>query len=619
MPRTNAIPPSILLAPTAVTNPAVPLADAPEAATRNVEVQTMYRESEAQTNPYSPEYFLAPGAQPEILLLQGLKANEGLPIGNREVEMIAQARLKKELESNALPMTDEACFFMRKRMMENQEIRELRIREAELDAKFEERLNSLQQALEERADTHEFLASQRVESIRQARMDEREKVLQSIRKSRIQVLRRLARKRNEAEPMLSGTAGRDIINEYYDRGSKVYAPLKRDGATVIGSKSTVNITAHTVQINNLQAMTALEEGIPNRFRAVSPQVFNPEKKLMSKTWSKGGGRAAEPRLTSAAVRSERKTKTDIDTMHQIILAKKRKTAAKYGGSGAGYTAPGQTRSAAASGPAAAGADVLVVNPAGPGTAGGLVAPSAIPSSPPISPTVSPTARKSAPSTLLAGKPKGRPDTPDIAARTDAENAGHALKSAMILLQKLVRGRAIQNKMFEGRIRNKELINEMRQSDEQALLAQEEMQSTMISNTLRDIQVERVLSSTMSSIVGSLSSNAFVFFAQEHERNKVIDKLIAEAHAAYEIRCKREAFEAGRRQKEMVPLEYPYGLNGAPPMSFADLEPHQQQNGEEEELVGGAINSGAGGNQEEEAGPGQGQEGAAASEVGGEVS
>ena len=86
---------------------------------------------------------------------------------------------------------------------------------------------------------------------------------------------------------------------------------------------------------------------------------------------------------------------------------------------------------------------------------------------------------------------------------------------MILLQKLVRGRAIQNKMFEGRIRNKELINEMRQSDEQALLAQEETQSTMISNTLRDIQVERVLSSTMSSIVGSLSSNAIVFFAQEH--------------------------------------------------------------------------------------------------------
>jgi hypothetical protein len=573
----------------------------------------MYRESEAQTNPYSPEYFLAPGAQPEILLLQGLKANEGLPIGNREVEMIAQARLKKELESNALPMTDEACFIMRKRMMENQEIRELRIREAELDAKFEERLNSLQQALEERADTHEFLASQRVESIRQARMDEREKVLQSIRKSRIQVLRRLARKRNDAEPMLSGTAGRDIINEYYDRGSKVYAPLKRDGATVIGSKSTANITAHTVQISNLQAMTALEEGIPNRFRAVSPEVFNPEKKLMSKTWSKGGGRAAEPRLTSAAVRSERKTKTDIDTMHQIILAKKRKTAAKYGGS---TTAPGggQTRSAATAGGGPA-ADVLVVNAAAaPGTASGLVSPS-----PPISPKVgSPSARKSAPSTLLAGKPKGRPDTPDIAARTDAENAGHALRSAMILLQKLVRGRAIQNKMFEGRIRNKELINEMRQSDEQATLAQEDMQSTMISNVLRDIQVERVLSSTMSSIVGSLSSNALVFFAQEHvikrctitlcslfrffffqERNKLIDKLIADAQAAYEVRCKREAFEAGRRQKEMIPLEYPYGINGGPPLSFVDSEPHQQQNGEEEEIVGGAIKSGAGNNQDDE--------------------
>jgi hypothetical protein len=41
MPRTNAIPPSILLAPTSTTNPALPLADRPQAATRTVEVQTV--------------------------------------------------------------------------------------------------------------------------------------------------------------------------------------------------------------------------------------------------------------------------------------------------------------------------------------------------------------------------------------------------------------------------------------------------------------------------------------------------------------------------------------------------------------------------------------------------
>lgn len=41
MPRTNAIPPSILLAPTAVTNPTIPVEDEPEPLTRTTEVQTV--------------------------------------------------------------------------------------------------------------------------------------------------------------------------------------------------------------------------------------------------------------------------------------------------------------------------------------------------------------------------------------------------------------------------------------------------------------------------------------------------------------------------------------------------------------------------------------------------
>ena len=41
MPRTNAIPPSILLAPTAVTDPNIPIEDEPEPLTRTTEVQTV--------------------------------------------------------------------------------------------------------------------------------------------------------------------------------------------------------------------------------------------------------------------------------------------------------------------------------------------------------------------------------------------------------------------------------------------------------------------------------------------------------------------------------------------------------------------------------------------------
>ena len=39
---------------------------------RNVGVQTDYRDSETQTDPYSPGYLVRPGSQPELLTLASL-------------------------------------------------------------------------------------------------------------------------------------------------------------------------------------------------------------------------------------------------------------------------------------------------------------------------------------------------------------------------------------------------------------------------------------------------------------------------------------------------------------------------------------------------------------------
>ena len=51
------------------------------------------RESEAQTVPYTPEYILVDGNIPEVLLLKDLTYDNGLPIGQKEIEMIEQASL----------------------------------------------------------------------------------------------------------------------------------------------------------------------------------------------------------------------------------------------------------------------------------------------------------------------------------------------------------------------------------------------------------------------------------------------------------------------------------------------------------------------------------------------
>lgn len=44
----------------------------PEPLTKSVEVQTMYRESESQTDPYTPAYVVPKGENPEVLVLSNL-------------------------------------------------------------------------------------------------------------------------------------------------------------------------------------------------------------------------------------------------------------------------------------------------------------------------------------------------------------------------------------------------------------------------------------------------------------------------------------------------------------------------------------------------------------------
>ena len=62
---------------------------APSPLTRTVMVQTDYRDSETQTDPYSPEYVIQPGSQPELLTLATLA------YGNFEPSFFATGFLKK--------------------------------------------------------------------------------------------------------------------------------------------------------------------------------------------------------------------------------------------------------------------------------------------------------------------------------------------------------------------------------------------------------------------------------------------------------------------------------------------------------------------------------------------
>jgi len=513
MPRISAVPPQILLASSnSKFDPMIAVEEEPEPLTKTAEVQTMYRESETQTNPYAPEYTVKPGDDPEILMLSGLTFENGLPAGPKEMIIIQHARTKRELDNNMLPFTDEVCFMIRKKMMERQELREFKLREEEIDSKREMRLITLKQALEEREESNEFLSSQRVEAVRQTLMETREESAQKIRKNRIKVLRRLACQRNTVDPILTNLSKRDIINEYFDRGSEAYAPLRRFGRINDNNYSHFEVLSRTAPLSVPSNVDIITEAIPARVLKTAKTVID-----MSKTvplFGLPGGRNSQDYETSARRRAVRNTKKDVESMHLILTRQKelRSKSAQFQFKDMSSSGLDKRNNAA---------DTAEPHTADLSNSGGLV-------------------RKTV---------KGRPRTPNLATNDRQDSEMQAVFAACMLLQKLIRGRAVQNTMFEGRYRRAELISELRAADEFIIESENVFAVEEQAQIAREKQLVDVRETTLQSIVGNIASNILTNLACEKHRIEVIDMYTTMAAAFAEERFNREAAEAGRRQRE----------------------------------------------------------------------
>ena len=105
----------------------------PTSFTKTIATQTDYRDGEAQTDPYTPEYVVKPGTQPELLTLITLAFGRGLPVGLAEVEMIERARAKRAWEATLPPINDPSQWEKRLKMMTDMERKEWLFREREIE------------------------------------------------------------------------------------------------------------------------------------------------------------------------------------------------------------------------------------------------------------------------------------------------------------------------------------------------------------------------------------------------------------------------------------------------------------------------------------------------------
>ncbi|XP_070832333.1 cilia- and flagella-associated protein 91 [Chaetodon trifascialis] len=186
-----------------------------------VGVQTDYRESEAQTDPYSPEYVVRPGATPsELLQLAALTWGRGLPAGLAEVEMIERARAKRAWEATLPPLDDLSQLDKRRRMMEEMEAKEWAFREGEIQKLQEARLAVLKDLLRQRDEVQKEVTSERLNQIYSKHQKDKETKLHKIHIDYIRSLRKLEAKRRNVDGKLERSAiVRDYTSSWTHRGT----------------------------------------------------------------------------------------------------------------------------------------------------------------------------------------------------------------------------------------------------------------------------------------------------------------------------------------------------------------------------------------------------------------
>ena len=468
VPFLHAVPPEVMLAPAGPpgqkNDPLQPPQAVPTELTRTIGVQSQYRETEAQTDPYTPDYTIRPGEkEPEVLSLAALSYTRGLPAGAAEVEMIERARAKREFERSLPPTTDESSFQIRRQMMEEQETREWKAREAEIDRIQARRLQMLEKALEEREQETEFLAEQRVETLRQKRLDEKERKVASIQRQRIKALRKLSTARKQANPMPEDN---DIIRQYHDYGSNAYAPTRRDGAAA--TRSMKAIAASDSDAASLDQLIDMQRTLPKS--TLEPTISVP---------------TATSRVDNMRVNERR---------HENAITGHLKNMDRLLRSGMFGKSPPRER-------------------------------------------LQPSWRKKVKKTVRPVTP-GR-NAPSVDANTEE------LQRALLLLKRLLRGRAVQNFMFEGKERRIALIRELRTDEtDEAQRAEEHLERTKAQRRL-----EQALISTQDTIQGEVLSATGDFLSKELVRRQQESDIAEMVAAGERTRRQREAEESGRRQAE----------------------------------------------------------------------
>ena len=195
---------------------------------RSIGTQTLFRESESQTDPAAFGQIERDGTFLEILELNDFSFGKGLPASMYEIELISKMREKRAFNDALPPLSDESCFHLRRKITQEQEVREWAYFENELKVANNQRLIKLQQLLETKEKESEEIRLRKIDEMKSLKEEEVETFIIKTRKLRVKIIRQTGKQKENFNKKQKFK--RDTIMEYASFGSKVYAPLTRDGS-----------------------------------------------------------------------------------------------------------------------------------------------------------------------------------------------------------------------------------------------------------------------------------------------------------------------------------------------------------------------------------------------------
>lgn len=170
-----------------------------------------------------------------------------------EIELIELTREKRAFEYALPPTSDEGNFNIRRMLMDQQETLEWKRRDNEIRKLENERIELIKNVLFKRDEEREEAMNERIELVRKAKNEEKDKKIAQTQKNRIKEIRKAFNSRALEEDKIKKPA-RNIVEEYSNFGSQVYAPITRKGMSLdkLGNR-------YEIQPDCLQTYNGIED------------------------------------------------------------------------------------------------------------------------------------------------------------------------------------------------------------------------------------------------------------------------------------------------------------------------------------------------------------------------